>query len=172
MKFLSLILQFSLCLILIKAFTINNLDNIPLNVSGMYLLDAFDSDVDVDSCYYHQSGKKIYCSFKKEKYIEKQLYITIPLIAKTVTDFKIGDVITKTELELCYILQVYLPENGPYACSPENKLAEMHPFEIVEAGDTYFGTEYRGETRDFKVYLSDGSYRRLFYGDVHVEKIK
>jgi len=68
MDLINLILLITLCLTLINAF---NVDDIQMEIDDLHIVVPNDVDIYVNNCRYHQGKKSVYCDFVKEKYKKK-----------------------------------------------------------------------------------------------------
>jgi len=131
MNLISFILLITLCLTLINAI---NVDDLQIEIKDLHIVVPDNVDVYVNNCRYHQGSKRVNCDFVKEEYREKKLYITIPVESEG--EFKSNDQILKWDLAECQYNYI-IPNDNNNMCYFINELAYTNSFEINEVDDTY-----------------------------------
>jgi len=157
MKFYQLLLLFTLCLIVVNAFS--NLNDIPLR--DFALKDPFDGDVMLDTCVFNQGSQKVYCSFENSKYVKKGLFVTVPITKVENGPFQSSELLSGASILKC--------NSEGKECEKDYRIATTSPWEIIEGGDSY---EVSNRKIEVDVYTQD--YHKeiyLYYDVVKVNKL-
>jgi len=164
MNLISFILLITLCLTLINAI---NVDDLQIEIKDLHIVVPDNVDVYVNNCRYHQGSKRVNCDFVKEEYREKKLYITIPVESEG--EFKSNDQILKWDLAECQYNYI-IPNDNNNMCYFINELAYTNSFEINEVDDTYEKIISHNAVKFFVAYLPNNKYIRLYHDTVYVNK--
>jgi len=163
MKLLNLhLLLVTLCLTLINALNVND---IPIPANNLFIADygIGAPDVYIKTCSYNQERERIYCTFKDKKYIDKGLYVMIPVDPRG--EFRNNSVIKSWNVISCL---------EGRECNNVSEIGCMSLWEKVEAGDTYSSYCGYGVFPEFffKAVLSDNSTVHLKYNTIYVNEYK